>query len=427
MMTVLVWLVGCEDPKPPVACNTIPEQTVHVTEYTLVTSCFDDPGSNMLSLAVESSDPEVVTAELLRDVVRLGGVSPGGATVTVTATNSDMLSAQSSFSVLVPNRPPEARGAIPSAQMVSGATAHRVLSDYFSEPDGQQLTYASASSDARVASPSVSADTLTVVGRQPGTATVTIEASDPGGLTAIQQVVVNVRPPQSDTLLRSDFESAESVEEWTIENASSEIRQGALWLVNTHPLVVGSALTSLSAEDWDVTVAMGNVNRKGWATLITLLEHDRILAYAIQIGADDNYFQLGETNYRFYVLISDEQGLGWVRRPEWSGVSDAIKRLGELTEVSMSVQGGSMTIAADTTELFNFDLETGGFPTKMNEVALGIWPLPGDVPGVAVFDYIEVVGLAKPAASSIRYLVGGDQFKLLTDIGGWPRTNARHY
>ena len=406
VVALLAWLVGCDDPKPPAACGTVAEQTVNVRENTLVRPCFEDPEMGRIGLAAQSSDPETVTADPLREVIRLQGVSPGTATVTVTATDSDMLTAEVSFSVLVPNRTPRAHGAMPSARVEPGATAHWGLSDYFSEPDDQQLVYTSASSDARVASTSVSADTLTAVGGAPGTATVTITASDPGGMTATQQVVVTVvtvgRPPY-ETLFRDDFESEESLAAWAISEADPEIRQKILWLANTSPLAVGTAQMPLTAVEWEVTAEMGHVNKYGWATLIFLLEHDQFRAYAIQIGADDGYFELGQTNYRFFVW--DDAGPYWFYKGGWSGVSTEIKRLGELTKVSMSVQGGSLTVAAGETELISVDLELAGFPSKMTEVILGVWPKIGDTPGVAVFDYVEVVGVPQGRAASDRHHV----------------------
>ena len=370
-----------------------------------------------IALTAESSDPEVVTADLLRNVIRLQGVSPGTATVTVTATDHDMLTAVLSFSVLVPNRSPEAHGAMPSTQIPPGTTAHWVLSDYFSEPDGQQLTYASASSNTRVASASVSVDRLTVIGRASGTTIVTITASDPGGLSATQQVVATVvEHPQGNTLLQDDFESEESLAEWHVTYADPEISQGLLWLTSDDPWLLGSARIPLSADEWRITTEMGSVNNKGWASLIMLMEHDRFRAYMVQIGADDfNYFELGETNYRLYVW--DEELQAWDSRADWSGVSGAIKRLGEPTKVSLSVQGGFLVVVAGATELISIDLELAGFPSKMNDVVLGVTPLPGDTPGITFFEYVEVVGVAQAGPAMDRSRATWDLSERLAKIG----------
>ena len=200
---VAVALAACgDDPMPPVACASIPQQTVTVGEQVLVEPCFEDPEMGALTLAVVSSDPEVATAEVVGDKVRVGAVSPGTATITVTATDPDMLVGELNIEVLVPNRPPALLGEPPAARMHTGdAPVKLVLSEYFADPDGQQLTYGAMSSDTAVASVALSADTLAVTGVSVGTATVTVTATDPGGLSATARMDVTVstnRPPVVD-------------------------------------------------------------------------------------------------------------------------------------------------------------------------------------------------------------------------------------
>ena len=190
-----VALAGCgDDPMPPVACGAIPQQTVTVGEQVLVEPCFEDPEMGALTLAAVSSNPEVATVEVARNRVRIGGVSPGTAAITVTATDPDMLEGELSFEVLVPNRPPALLGEMPAARIsLGGPPVRLVLSGYFADPDGQQLTYGATSSDIAVASVALLADTQVVAGLSVGTATVTVTATDPGGLSATARMDVTVR------------------------------------------------------------------------------------------------------------------------------------------------------------------------------------------------------------------------------------------
>ena len=200
---ILAWLAvalaACGDePMPPVACGAIPQQTVTVGEQVLVEPCFEDPEMAAFTLAAVSSHPEVAAAEVVGDKVQIAGVSPGTATITVTATDPNMLVGELSFEVLVPNRPPALLGELPPTRMHTGDSPVKlVLSEYFADPDGQQLTYRATSSDTTVASVAVTADTLVVVGGSQGEATVTVTATDPGGLSATAQMTVMVqnRPP----------------------------------------------------------------------------------------------------------------------------------------------------------------------------------------------------------------------------------------
>ena len=75
-----------------------------------------------------------------------------------------------------PNRAPEAVGSIPTRMLTEGDTVAFDVSSHFRDPDGNALTYAAASSDAGVASASVSGATVSIAALVAGTATVTITA-----------------------------------------------------------------------------------------------------------------------------------------------------------------------------------------------------------------------------------------------------------
>ena len=66
------------------------------------------------------------------------------------------------------------------------------LAGYFTDPDGDVLTYGAASSDVTIASVAVSGSVLTIVGVASGAAAVTVTATDGGGLSAQQSFAVTV-------------------------------------------------------------------------------------------------------------------------------------------------------------------------------------------------------------------------------------------
>ena len=89
------------------------------------------------------------------------------------------------------NRPPEPVGAIPAQALAeSGPAAGVPLADWFSDPDDDELTYAAASSRAASVGVLVSGGAVWLVPGTAGTATVTVTASDPGGLSADQAIAV---------------------------------------------------------------------------------------------------------------------------------------------------------------------------------------------------------------------------------------------
>ncbi len=190
-------VAGCENPRPPGLCGVIASQTVTVGETAAVSACFEDPNGDVLRYEVASSDPGIVAASISGTIVTLRGVVPGAGTVTITATDATELQGYQEFRVTVPNRPPAAVGRIAPRELAAGASGTVDVAPHFNEPDGQSLAYGVTVSDTGIVSPAVAGSVVTIEARAKGVATVTVTASDPGGMTAAQSFVVTVpnRPP----------------------------------------------------------------------------------------------------------------------------------------------------------------------------------------------------------------------------------------
>ena len=119
----------------------------------------------------------------------------GTTTVTVTATDTDNASVSQTFSVTT-NIRPTAVGTIPTQTVsLNGGSATVSVQSYFSDADGDTLTYSASSSDTAKATVSMSGSDVTITGNAAGPATITITATDPIGLTAAQTIKVNVGNP----------------------------------------------------------------------------------------------------------------------------------------------------------------------------------------------------------------------------------------
>ena len=93
------------------------------------------------------------------------------------------------------NRPPRSTGSIPAQTLAVGGSAASVnVARYFTDPDGDALTYTARSSRTAVVTVSVSGPTVTLAPVSAGTATITVTASDLDGETAIQSISVTVQP-----------------------------------------------------------------------------------------------------------------------------------------------------------------------------------------------------------------------------------------
>ena len=163
-----------------------------------MTQFFRDPDGDVLTYSAVSGDDEIVTQSMSGSVLTVTGVSPGSATVTVTAADPGGLTATQNVAVTVieaTNRAPEAVGTIPSIHVPTGGSESVNVSSYFTDPDGDALTYSASSRLPGLVGASMSGSVLTVTGEQLGRSTVTVTAADPGGLTATQRVAVTVGPP----------------------------------------------------------------------------------------------------------------------------------------------------------------------------------------------------------------------------------------
>ena len=193
-----VFDVAVQEPnQAPVPVDTMPDVSLFVKKEfsTTVSQFFSDPDGDTLIYTAESSDTAVVTARVSGDTLIVTAVVQGTATITVTATDPGGLSAVQTASATVVNRAPEAVGEIPPVTMGEGEQFAEDVSQFFADPDGDELTYMAESSDKAVVTAQVSGDSMTVKGVAGGTATITVTATDPGGLSATQTAEFTVKKP----------------------------------------------------------------------------------------------------------------------------------------------------------------------------------------------------------------------------------------
>ena len=191
----------------PIPKSAIPGQTVNVGSSAATLDAgayFSDPDGDALTYTAASAATSKAKVAVSASTLTFTGVAQGTATVTVTASDGS-LSAKQSFSVaVINNRAPTTVGTIPSQTVTAGGNTKTLdVSSYFSDPDGDALTYTASSSAASKATVSASNATLTISGKAVGSATITVTASDTAQLRATQTFTVTVAANQAPTAVGS--------------------------------------------------------------------------------------------------------------------------------------------------------------------------------------------------------------------------------
>lgn len=198
---------------PPTVVGGLDAQTMTVGDTLTeeIADAFEDPEGDSLTFSASSADTAVATASVDGATLTVVAVAEGTTMVEVTATDTEGNTGAFQFEVTVevPNRAPEIADTIPDQMLMAGDTVRLDPADYFSDPDGDDLTYEAVSSDTEVVTALIDADGMVEIGAQTaGSTVVTVQAKDPEGLSAEQQVNVTVTAPPpmiADTIPTHDM------------------------------------------------------------------------------------------------------------------------------------------------------------------------------------------------------------------------------
>ena len=180
----------------PRQTRLLPAQTVRENESVSVDldDHFSDPEGGPLVYGASSSNDDVAAAAVSGSDLVVSGVQEGTATVTVRAEDREGQSVARDFDVTVRNRgstnqSPQVDLNIPDRTYAVGLYFQTFLRRYISDPDGDHLSFGVTSSNpasvtVELLIPWVMPDLLRADAVSEGDATVTVTATDPGGLTA---------------------------------------------------------------------------------------------------------------------------------------------------------------------------------------------------------------------------------------------------
>ena len=210
-------------PPPPPPVNRAPTAVGSIGDRTLtvggrsatvnVSGYFSDPDDDTLTYSVNSPTPTIATVSISGSTMTMTPVSAGTtARVIVTAEDPGGLTATQDFNIRV-NGPPVASGSIAHRTVDVGDSAFTVdVNGKFSDPNSDNLTFSASSSNKAAATVSESSGILTVTPKTGGTTTITVTATDSGGLSASLSftVKVNRKPTTRGSLSKRTVDVGDS-------------------------------------------------------------------------------------------------------------------------------------------------------------------------------------------------------------------------
>ena len=404
------------------------------TEAVNVAQYFTDPNGQALTYTAESNNPAIATVSVSGSTMTVTAVAIGTATVTVTATDPYDLTASLSGTVTVierVNQAPEAQGGINDISRSAGWSGTLDLegdSALFVDPDGDELTYSAESSDPSVAALELTGSLLRVSTLAEGTATGTVTATDPGGLSASVSFGITVLPA-AGLIFRDDFDDDGSLENWGFENAEGEVSEGILRVTNTADSVWGIVGREVDPPitSWEVQARVGRQADTIQTALFFVVADPGELnteAFRILIGTRVLDFGDGDTetiNYGLQVFFEPEgREEGWYfiggDGVAFRGISDAINDgPGEFTDMTVRVQDGLFQALAGEELLFSAPTPALSFGDAIAEISqVHLWTFDPALTAPSLLDWIEVNGVPTEGSSATA---GADRYRAVVPMG----------
>lgn len=172
--------------------DAIPAQTLGVGALLDVPYNAADPDGDPLAAEAASDNPAVVTAAVLQPgAIHLEAQAAGQVTVTLTLSDGVNPPATTTFVVTISqqNAPP-ALQPLGDQAVIAGQLLNVPVT--VTDPEGETVTLSAVSDDPAVALASVDGGQVALTGVTPGTATITVDATDPQGAMASSSFVVSV-------------------------------------------------------------------------------------------------------------------------------------------------------------------------------------------------------------------------------------------
>ena len=212
----------------------------------------------------------------------------------------------------------------------------------------------------------------------------------------------------SEILLRDDFATRASLENWTLgNNTSAGVENGLLYLANTEEGSTALAYhvdDGVSATNWRVTARMARERDDVRMIIWLIMDHDVYQDYRFEIGSG---FDVDgrNTNYRFFAWNDNRDGPGeggWVYFSDFGyGFSDAVNDgTVDFNEVDYSIIDGALSMNVNGTTVAGLGVVPAFLPTDIVGIGLASASSENRAYATTRFDWVELNGQLLGATAS---------------------------
>lgn len=391
--------------RPPVIDVPMPDRVLGArTDSTIdLSPYFMDPDGDALSYDAVSHDSTIASVSVDGSLLTVtAGSALGASEIEVRASDPDSAQAVQVFEVTVINLPPVVRDTIPYHRLFPGADSTIGLSPYFTDPNGDTLSYVVRSSNPAAVSVSIESSLLTLTaGETRGASEIEVRAIDPDSAQAVQLFRASVFSPSASW--RETFDSAGSLNYWRLvipdDGGSIEVDERDSVLVVDPPS--GEHPTTYAAVDDIVGITRNWTASTRFAQKSGSGAHDEVCSSFFVYTGDATYpfwvLDIDYFDFWWYLYVITGDGY-WELLYEDANIDDP-PDVGEYLNVTLSFVNDTMTVIADdSTTLASFDVLDEGWwwdeddppPLGATGVALGAVDCAGDDPMSIMYDSVEI-------------------------------------
>ncbi len=187
--------------RAPIVVSTLSDVSLKIPNLLgiNVAGNFYDPDGDSMTFTATSSDTTQATVDVAGGTLNVTSKWVGTTDVTVTASDGSLSVSQSFTLTILPrenNQAPTAGSTTPVLNVEPGNSVDVDLSTYFSDPDGDPMTYTTTSDDTAKATVSTAGSTMTITAVELGRAEITATATDNSNATGTHTFVILIKDAQ---------------------------------------------------------------------------------------------------------------------------------------------------------------------------------------------------------------------------------------